>query len=190
MPMRSFRELPVLASRHSPAHQNHTTPLFCRWVMVGSFMEGSFRPDLCRPMENIEPGVTKPTFREPSAVLPQETWRAVLLETAIEVFSMMVGGATVTSPKDTDLSVLAEVTGMVGIAGAVRALFSLRCSSRSSTRMASQMLGVPHDQAVKLQGDAVGEICNMVAGYFKAKIGLGEKCMLSLPTVLMGHDYQ
>jgi hypothetical protein len=36
----------------------------------------------------------------------------------------------------------------------------------------------------------VGEICNIVAGYFKAKIGLGEKCMLSVPTVLVGNDYQ
>jgi len=29
-----------------------------------------------------------------------------------------------------------------------------------------------------------------VAGSFKEKIGLGGKCMLSVPTVLTGRDYQ
>ena len=72
----------------------------------------------------------------------------------------------------------------------MRAIFSLRCSSQSAIRITSQMLGVPEDEAVKLQTDAVGEVCNIVAGYFKAKIGLGEKCMLSVPTVMMGKDYQ
>jgi len=38
--------------------------------------------------------------------------------------------------------------------------------------------------------DAVGEICNMVAGNFKNKIsGLGDGCMLSVPTVISGADY-
>ena len=38
--------------------------------------------------------------------------------------------------------------------------------------------------------DAVGEICNMVAGNFKNKIsGMGDGCMLSVPTVITGGDY-
>jgi chemotaxis protein CheX len=38
--------------------------------------------------------------------------------------------------------------------------------------------------------DALGEICNMVAGNFKNKItGLGDGCMLSPPTVIVGSDY-
>jgi chemotaxis protein CheX len=38
--------------------------------------------------------------------------------------------------------------------------------------------------------DALGEVCNMVAGNFKNKIsGLGEGCMLSPPTVITGSDY-
>ena len=36
----------------------------------------------------------------------------------------------------------------------------------------------------------MGEICNMVAGNFKNKIsGLGDSCMLSVPTVITGADY-
>jgi len=38
--------------------------------------------------------------------------------------------------------------------------------------------------------DALGELCNMVAGNFKAKIsGLADRCMLSVPTVISGSDY-
>lgn len=46
------------------------------------------------------------------------------------------------------------------------------------------------DEAAAEKCDAVGEICNIVAGYFKAKIGLGDQCMLSVPTVLAGKDYR
>ena len=38
--------------------------------------------------------------------------------------------------------------------------------------------------------DAVGELCNMVAGNFKSKISnLSDHCMLSVPTVISGEDY-
>jgi CheY-specific phosphatase CheX len=52
------------------------------------------------------------------------------------------------------------------------------------------MLGVPPEEGASHQCDAVGEICNIVAGHFKAKIGLGDKCMLSVPTVITGGNYQ
>jgi CheY-specific phosphatase CheX len=38
--------------------------------------------------------------------------------------------------------------------------------------------------------DAIGEVANMVAGNFKNKLtGMGDKCMLSVPTVISGEDY-
>jgi CheY-specific phosphatase CheX len=52
------------------------------------------------------------------------------------------------------------------------------------------MMGVPVEEADGQKCDAAGEICNMVAGYFKAKIGLGDRCGLTVPTVLAGTDYQ
>jgi CheY-specific phosphatase CheX len=51
------------------------------------------------------------------------------------------------------------------------------------------MLEVPENEAAGQQFDALGEICNIVAGYFKAKVGLGDRCMLSVPTILVGNDY-
>ena len=56
--------------------------------------------------------------------------------------------------------------------------------------MASKMLGVDLDKVGAEMSDALGEVCNMVAGNFKNKIaGLAEGCMLSPPTVITGNDY-
>jgi len=56
--------------------------------------------------------------------------------------------------------------------------------------MASKMLGIGRGESAAEIWDAMGEICNMVAGNFKNKIsGLGDGCMLSVPTVITGGDY-
>ncbi|MGA2415073.1 MAG: chemotaxis protein CheX [Candidatus Sulfotelmatobacter sp.] len=124
-----------------------------------------------------------------AGVAPRSAWAATLRETTIEVFTTMVGTA-VTAPENEDFAVFSEVTGMIGIAGPLSAILSLRCSMCSAALIVSQMLGVSVDEAAALKCDAVGEICNMLAGYFKAKIGLGDLCKLSLPTVLTGKNYQ
>jgi chemotaxis protein CheX len=56
--------------------------------------------------------------------------------------------------------------------------------------MASKMLGVEPEAVEEHIYDAVGEVCNMVAGNFKNKLtGISDKCMLSVPTVITGSDY-
>ncbi len=53
------------------------------------------------------------------------------------------------------------------------------------------MLGVSPDKVGAELSDAFGEVANMVAGNFKNKIsGLGNGCMLSVPTVVTGRDYR
>ena len=108
---------------------------------------------------------------------------------ATDTFSMMVG-AEVTIPEGNDIPVFKDVTGVVGIAGAFRGILSVRCGTLTAARIASQMLGVSLDEGAAQKCDAIGEICNIVAGDFKEKIGLGDKCMLSVPTVIEGKDYQ
>jgi len=69
-------------------------------------------------------------------------------------------------------------------------VLSVRCDSKSAALMTSKMLGVELDKVGPEVSDALGEICNMVAGNFKNKIaGLAEGCMLSPPTVITGTDY-
>ena len=85
-----------------------------------------------------------------------------------------------------------HMTGVVGIAGAIRASFTLQCSNASAIKLASQMLGIAPDapDAQTAACDALGDVCNSVAGSFKANIGLGDACMLSVPTIITGRDYR
>jgi chemotaxis protein CheX len=123
-------------------------------------------------------------------VLSLESWRASLCDATIEVFSMMVG-EEVSFPDDPNQPLLSEITGLLGMAGAFCGVFSLRCSTQAAISIASQMLCVPAEEAAGQKCDAVGEICNMVAGNFKAKVeGLEDKCLLAVPTVITGKDYQ
>jgi CheY-specific phosphatase CheX len=125
-----------------------------------------------------------------STILPRTEWRTVLCETAVEVFSTMAG-VTVVAPQVVNEPTLEQMTGVIGIAGQLRAIFSLRCSQKFALAIASQMLGIPIDDpgAEKAAGDTVGEICNVVAGYFKAKVGFADKGSLSLPTIVIGKNY-
>ena len=126
---------------------------------------------------------------EPDSVLPQSAWPDVLAKTVVEVFSTMVGAAV--TPMEAAPAGPMCLTGMVGIAGATRANFILRCSDEAASDLAAQMLGIPSDDpgSRKAAHDALGEVCNIVAGYFKAKVGLGEACKLSVPTIISGRDY-
>ena len=119
-----------------------------------------------------------------------EQWREVLRNASKEVFSMMAG-TQATDPENGDPPVVSEITGMVGLAGGLCGVLTIRCSTKCASRIASQMLGVDITQASDHISDAIGEMCNMVAGNFKAKIpGLEDKCMLSVPTVITGPDYE
>ncbi len=120
---------------------------------------------------------------------PRSDWLAVLRDTTTEVFSIMVG-ASVVDADAADCPVIAHVTGVIGITGDVRAIFTLRCSDQSATKVASQMLGVSTEEAAAQKCDAIGEICNMVAGHFKLKIGYGGGCELTVPSVIIGRDYR
>jgi CheY-specific phosphatase CheX len=135
--------------------------------------------------------MSAPKSIEPKSVLPKSEWLGILSETAMEVFSIMVGVNASIGMGD-QARVAPQVTGMIGIAGAMRANFILECSSAAAVRLASQMLGISADDpnCEKAACDALGEVCNVVAGYFKAKVGLGDTCKLSVPTIIMGSDYQ
>jgi chemotaxis protein CheX len=69
-------------------------------------------------------------------------------------------------------------------------VLSVRCDGKAAALMASKMLGVELDKVGPEMPDALGEVCNMIAGNFKNKItGLADGCMLSPPTVITGSDY-
>ena len=117
-----------------------------------------------------------------------ENWNSVLEVAAREVFELMLGCKLV--KPEMPLQEAHEITSMVGLAGQLCGVMSIRCSVKASNAMGSKMLRVPADQIGPEACDGFGELCNMIAGNFKNKIaGLGNGCMLSVPTVITGNDY-
>ena len=117
-----------------------------------------------------------------------ENWAALLELATREVFELMLS-CPLTAPATRDES-SQNVTAMVGLAGQLCGVLSVRCSGQAAALMTSKMLGVALDKVGPEVADALGEVCNMVAGNFKNKItGLAEGCMLSPPTVITGSDY-
>jgi chemotaxis protein CheX len=115
-------------------------------------------------------------------------WHPVLESAAREIFNVMLGmplqRVTVEPP------LVADLTVMVGISGSTRGIFGLHCGAATACRLATLLLGAETDEFDERVLDACGEVANMVAGVFKSKVpGLGETCVLSVPTVISGADY-
>ena len=133
-------------------------------------------------------------FASKLAELPQEEthqrFTQALSTAAAEVFEMMVGTPLGPSDEGT-LPCVADYTAMIGLAGDLCGVLSFRCSLESAACIAGKMLGTDEQTSEECIRDAVGEICNMVAGSFKAQVtDLAQQCMLSVPTVVSGKDYR
>jgi chemotaxis protein CheX len=116
------------------------------------------------------------------------TWIPLLEVAAREVFDLMLSSQLTVSEAAEETAL--DITSMVGLAGQLCGVLSVRCNKKAAALMTSKMLGVELDKVGPQMSDALGEICNMVAGNFKNKIaGLAEGCMLSPPTVITGNDY-
>jgi chemotaxis protein CheX len=117
-----------------------------------------------------------------------ESWQPLLQVACGEVFDIMLGCKL--EPLTGEDPPPPEFTAIVGLAGQLCGVLSLRCDAKSANLMASKMLGIDPKQADEHMWDALGEVCNMIAGNFKNKLtGMGDGCMLSVPTVITGADY-
>jgi len=118
-----------------------------------------------------------------------EEWLPLMEVAAKEVFAQMVDSQL--SLPEAPSPIVANITAMVGLAGALTGVMSVRCEEEAAALITSRMLGINVQDAMASLSDALGEICNMVAGNFKFKIpGLGDGCFLSPPTVVRGGDYE
>lgn len=120
----------------------------------------------------------------------REGWRTILEQAAQEVFELMLS-CPLTVPAEPVAGTGLDIVSMVGLAGQLCGIISIRCSVKSAGCMASTMLGIDVAADGPEMWDAVGEICNMIAGNFKNKLpGMGDGCMLSVPTVISGENYR
>ena len=120
----------------------------------------------------------------------QQAWLPLLNLGAVEVFEVMLGTVLETVEK-ADPPSGDNFTAMVGLAGSLRGVVTFFCGAQTAHQIAARMLGADivcnEDQVC----DAIGEICNMVAGNFKNKlIGLDRLCLLSVPAVVTGDAYR
>lgn len=128
----------------------------------------------------------------PVAVFDRATWTPLLELSAREVFDIMLG--TQLHPFEPPVNEpvnQGEFTALVGLAGSLCGVLSIRCNNQAARIMAGKMLGMPPEEVDNDSWDALGEIANMIAGNFKGKLsGVGNHCMLSVPTIIVGSDYE
>lgn len=117
-----------------------------------------------------------------------QDWVPLMELATKEVFELMLGAEL--KPAIEDDAASFDITAMVGLAGQLRGVLTLRCNRHTAAKMAGRMLGSSPSAESQDVKDAFGEVGNMIAGNFKNKIsGMGDACMLSVPTVITGTDY-
>jgi chemotaxis protein CheX len=115
--------------------------------------------------------------------------------TITEIFSMMFGFDTEvvnTASPCMPSPERGERTAIVGFSGAMRGSCQISMTSQAARSIASAMLGgAPIEEGDESINDALGELCNMLAGGWKNGVpGLSSECALSPPTVISGRDYK
>jgi chemotaxis protein CheX len=117
---------------------------------------------------------------------------AVYLNQAVEeVFGLMLGVPV----RVADAVFLPQpepetLTAMIGLAGVVSGTCAVLVNSAAAIHMATCMAGMELTVVDETVLDGLGEISNMLAGAWKAKIPeLDVACMLSVPTVVSGSQY-
>jgi chemotaxis protein CheX len=129
---------------------------------------------------------TKADFNSPAA----EGWLFLLVASVREVFQTMLGTRVVPvfAPSK---ALRLEWTAMIGLTGGFRGTLMFSCDERTAIQIESKMLSLQVEAAGEQTADAIGEICNMIAGNFKHKVnGLSENCALCPPCVVNGKDYR
>ncbi len=108
-----------------------------------------------------------------------------------EVFELMLGVKCRRSPVEKPASHDESVTAVVGFGGLLSGACVFRGSYETALKIAGHMTGMQFDEVDDTVKDAIGEVCNMLAGSWKGKVPeLAANCGLSVPAVITGRDYK
>jgi outer membrane protein OmpA-like peptidoglycan-associated protein len=98
----------------------------------------------------------------------EENWLPVLELAIEEVFEIMLGSRVKPEARTVPGSEPSRgYTAMVGLAGALCGILTVCCDKKAAGQMAQAMLGAAAESESQV-GDALGEICNMIAGNFES----------------------
>ncbi len=96
----------------------------------------------------------------------EENWLPILELAVEEVFEIMLG-CRVKPAAQSEHTPSYEFTGMIGLAGALCGILTVCCDAKTAGQIAKSMLG-DTAQSEEEVADALGEICNMIAGNFES----------------------
>jgi chemotaxis protein CheX len=113
------------------------------------------------------------------------------LDTSVdEVFEMMMGLKCRRTEMEPTADHAESVTAVVGFGGLLSGACIFRLGSETAIKVAARMTGIEFAEMDDTVKDAVGEVCNMLAGSWKGKVPeLAANCGLSVPAVITGCDY-
>lgn len=117
------------------------------------------------------------------------------LDTAVaEVFQLMMGVNCLPArpqPSSSAAQAGSGVTAIIGLAGSLSGACVLRMPQAVALKLAELMVGAPMSSFDRTVKDALGEACNMLAGTWKGKqLEYSATCMLSIPAVISGSNYE
>jgi chemotaxis protein CheX len=107
-----------------------------------------------------------------------------------EVFELMMGVKCRRAGSETAVHHDESVTAVVGFGGLLSGACVFKLSSGTALTVAARMTGMEFTDVDDTVKDAIGEVCNMLAGSWKGKVPeLAANCGLSVPAVITGRDY-
>lgn len=107
-----------------------------------------------------------------------------------EVFQMMLGVRCARETRTASNEEQESVTAVVGFGGLLSGACVFRSGKTTALSIAGLMAGMEFSEIDDVVKDAIGEICNMLAGAWKGKVpDLAANCGLSVPAVITGRDY-
>lgn len=132
---------------------------------------------------------TNTTLKTAFQTRDKKDWAPILECATQEVFEKMLG-CKVKLVEPSVHTLQGGFTAVVGLAGALCGVVTVCCATQTAGQIAKGMLGDAEDSEEHAV-DALGEMCNMIAGNFKNKLaGTDERCMLSIPSVVSGGAYR
>jgi chemotaxis protein CheX len=107
-----------------------------------------------------------------------------------EVFELMMNVKC--RRAESEIAVLHDesVTAVVGFGGLLSGACVFKLSNETALTLAARMTGIEFTEVDDTVKDAIGEVCNMLAGSWKGRVPeLAANCGLSVPAVITGRDY-
>jgi len=106
-----------------------------------------------------------------------------------EVFGMMLG-ADCRSTNEIPMDEPETITAVVGFGGLLSGACVFGSGGSAALTIASKLTGMELLETDDTVKDAIGEVCNMLAGAWKSRVpDLSASCGLSIPAVITGRDY-